>query len=152
MQYPMQRFLRSLCQALKIFNMRITHTILAFILFPILFISCKKDHEQYTVISGSWELRAAYNGQGGVINYPAGNGNLLKFTPDTYQKYSNGAIQQSGTYKIIKHNSQVLGGTRDRIVYDNDMDSPAIIISLSHDSLMFSLDAYDGPGSLYIKE
>ena len=129
-----------------------TYLRLAFIISSFLFLSCKKDHEQFPVISGSWELRASYNGQGGAINYPAGNGNFLKFTSVTYQKYSNIGIQQSGTYKIIKHNSQVMGGTRDRIVYDNDMDSPAIIISLSHDSLMFSIDAYDGPGSLYIKE
>jgi hypothetical protein len=125
---------------------------LVFILSSVLFFSCKKDRDQFPLITGSWELRTSYNGQGGVLNYPAGNDNLLQFTSTNYQRYSNGVIQQSGSYKIIKHNSQVMGGVRDRIVYDNDMDAPAIIISLSHDSLMFQIDAYDGPGSLYVKE
>lgn len=129
-----------------------TYFRLAFILSGFLFLSCKKDRDQFPAISGSWELRTVYNGQGGAINYPPGNGNLLKFTSTTYQEYSNGTLEKSGTYQLMKYNSRVMAGVRDRIVYDNDLDAPPVVISLSNDSLMLSIDAYDGPSTLYIKE
>lgn len=129
-----------------------TYLRLAIILSCFLVISCKKDRDQFPPISGSWELRTAYNGQGGTTNYPPGNGNLLKFTATNYQKYSNGALEKTGTYELMKYNTKVIGGVRDRIVYDNDLNAPPVIVNLSNDSLTLSIDAYDGPGTLYIQQ
>ena len=77
------------------------------------------------------------------VNYPSGNGNILKFTDTTYQVYLNGQLKQSGHYLIISDTTVNLNtcGERtasqfpNRIIYDNDSISDKKFIQISNNVL-----------------
>src|SRR6185295_7489607 len=113
------------------------HVIKIFLGFMILLpCGCKKDKAKdpsinLTSIIGSWELRKVQNGMGPIVDYPSGNGNILKFSNSSYEKYENDTLVKSGQYTIIEDNSVVAetglgipsGQFSKRIVYDNDLTS-----------------------------
>jgi hypothetical protein len=121
---------------------------LGFIL--LLFCSCKKDGTakgitNSTSIVGAWEIRQVQNGMIPTIDYSSGNGNILKFSDSTYEKYTNNNIVKSGHYIVIEDDSVVAevglaiphGQFTHRIVYDNDFGSPKTFFQIANNKLTF---------------
>jgi len=119
-------------------------------LILVFFGSCKKDETvkrvtSYTSIVGAWELRQTQNGMIPTINYSSGNGNILKFSNSTYEKYINNNLVKSGHYIIIEDTSAETevglvipsGQFVHRIVYDNDFASRKTFIEISNNKLTF---------------
>lgn len=62
--------------------------------------SCSK-HTGLRKIVGNWEIRKSEGGIAGIINYPAGNGNIYTFTSGGNYKFSDkGALQDEGSYTL----------------------------------------------------
>jgi len=114
-------------------------------------------------LSGTWELTRIEANL--TQNYPAGNGNLLKFSDDSsYQKYTNGTLSKSGKFSIIYDTTvaaatcSTLSGIKfsSRIVYDTSYSSKKTFSNISGNTLTvvsagcFALD--DGSISYYTKK
>jgi hypothetical protein len=119
----------------------------------IFFSGCKEDSMIIKSIEGEWEL-VRVTGSRPVITYPAGNGNVLQFSASNYQLFENRQPVKSGTYTMVEDASAqtsvclVLGAGeyRNRIIYDNDYNSPKKFIQISNDTLSilsgcFAVDA-----------
>lgn len=102
-------------------------------------------------IVGTWELSkttGAMNPQPSL--YPAGNGNLLKFTASGYEMYQNGVLVKTGTYAIIKDltvsESVCLvfdaGRFTDRIVYDGDYNAQKVFLEMTNKKINFISGCY----------
>jgi hypothetical protein len=108
--------------------------------------SCKKSHggdDPPPVIWGSWELSSAQSSMIPTITYPAGNGNLLKFTSSGYQAYTNGQLTKSGSYILVPDGSAeastglniTSGQFTNRLVYDGNTSGNKVFIQISGDNL-----------------
>jgi nitrous oxide reductase accessory protein NosL len=74
------------------------------LLLTVVIAGCKKDTQVKVPpsIIGSWEVRASYGGIVGIANYPAGNGNILRFNSDgTYSTYLQFNLNSQGTFQIL---------------------------------------------------
>jgi hypothetical protein len=109
---------------------------------------CKKNETAKNItnyVIGAWELRQAQNGMTPTINYSSGNGNILKFSNSTYEKYTNNNLIKTGYYVIIEDTSVGAevglvipsGQFNHRIVYDNDFASRKTFFQVSNDKLTF---------------
>src|SRR5688572_18322810 len=113
-------------------------------------LACRKDNINnnnltLTSIIGSWELNKERKGMIPTINYPPGNGNILKFTDFEFQIFANGQLVRSGQYRISK-DSTVASETclviptdqyRNRIIYDNNFFETKIFVQVSENKLTF---------------
>ncbi|HEV8269662.1 MAG TPA: hypothetical protein VGQ04_00075 [Chitinophagaceae bacterium] len=107
-----------------------------FLLLFLLFNSCRKEMTIEDKLSGKWELRTSGNGwTGATTTYSPGNGNIEEFTETTYTRYSNGQIDETGTYAIVK--DTIWGQLADRIIYNGFTGYPEFFISLEGDRLSF---------------
>jgi hypothetical protein len=120
--------------------------ILLLLLF-LLFYSCRKELTIEEKLSGKWELRKSVGGWPGTITYSPANGNTVEFTKMTYARYSNGQLDESGTYSIIK--DSLWGKLADRIIYNGIAGYPRSFISIENDKLSFYSDIIDGGSSRY---
>ena len=118
-----------------------------FLLLFLLFYSCRKELAIEDKLSGKWELRSSVSGWTGTSTYSPGNGNIREFTKTTYIKYSNGQIDESGTYVIVK--DTIWGQLADRIIYNGIAAYPEFFISLEGDRLSFYSKIIDGGSSQY---
>ncbi|OAQ41568.1 hypothetical protein A5893_00170 [Pedobacter psychrophilus] len=121
--------------------------------FSILY-SCEKDNQKVEIIAeqiqGSWELKTTVNGSTGKSeNFPKGNGNILDFTNLNYKIYSNGTLLKNGTFKIVKEESILTKEIVDKIIYDNESNSVKISVKIENEKLVYTVDAFDGPSSIY---
>jgi hypothetical protein len=107
---------------------------------------CKKDTtgiNNYTAIVGTWELKQEQGGMMPSIEYSQGNGNILKFSTYTYEKYTNNNLVRSGQYILIEDTSVGAevglvippGQFTHRIVYDNDFTAPKTFVQISNNKL-----------------
>ena len=134
------------------------------ITFIACFVSCRKENKDIsTSIIGTWELRhssAAMNPT--TNNYPRGNGNLLKFTNDSYEIYKNNQLVQSGYYTIVNDSTVEenvclvfsAGRFTNRIIYDGNYNDSKQFIEISNNKLTFISGCYaldDGHTSEYEK-
>lgn len=105
---------------------------------------CKKDQGEKNVrnsLVGQWELRHARAQF--TADYTSGNGNLLKFTTNTYERFRNGQLEKAGIYKISSEESpkdfaclvQPRGAYKYRIIYDNDDSTWTTYLRVSGDNL-----------------
>lgn len=119
----------------------------------IFFSSCKKNKEatNSNLITGSWELYQTSGGMmPGAIDYPAGNGNILKFTDSLYERYANNQLMESGVYALIKDTTfeenvcLVLpaGQFANRIVYNGKYDSAKVFMQITNNKLTFISGCY----------
>jgi hypothetical protein len=104
---------------------------------------CAKDKNNQhaidkTELAGTWELRQAQGGMMPAATYPAGNGNLLKFTQTTYERYEKGSLQKSGSYQLVSDTTAAetvglqlpAGQFNTRIVFDNDRNAQKTFVDL----------------------
>jgi hypothetical protein len=141
--------------AIKMYDMKKFLLFASVLTFIVLMISCKKENAKKKSIeglTGTWELRRAAGMM--TINYPPGNGTLLKFTGENYESYSNGQLINSGKYTIISDSTvseEVClvfqdGQYNQRIIYDNNYIDKKIFLQISDNNLSFvsGCFAYDG--------
>jgi hypothetical protein len=97
------------------------------------FSGCSKSSmELKQSIIGTWEMREMQAGMVANKQYAPGNGNMLKFSESTYEKYENHILIKTGTYSIVKDNTAATevglvitpGQFTHRIVF-NDLITPA---------------------------
>lgn len=124
------------------------------LLFPLclvmLLTACKKQqHAPIEVIApanivGTWELRHVQNGMIPDIAYPAGNRHMLKLSLTDYQFYTNGQLEKSGSYVLVRDNSSAkgecfelaAGQSSSRLIFDGDRNKSKIIQQPSSNSLV----------------
>ena len=117
------------------------------------FAGCKKDAESRTALEGTWELKSETNGmKGGITQYPPNNGNLVVFSGSRYQTFFNKQLVKSGSFKIVEEMRNLTNSKGNRIIYDNDSDQVRTFFNVSDNGLEMFVDAFDGPGTLYIKK
>jgi hypothetical protein len=148
---------------IKIITMRSFAMKMLFVFFTIIIFACNKNNRDYaTGIEGNWELRRITGGRP-QTDYPAGNGNLLKFTNTTYQTFENGRLVKTGIYTIVEDASAqtslclVLSPEqyKNRIIYDNDYNATKKFFQISNDTLTiisgcFAIDA--GSNTEYVRQ
>ena len=133
-----------------------------FVSLTIFFIACKKDNtSSYRNISasieGSWELQQAQTGMIPLINYPAGNGDILKFINSEYQVFLNGQLIRIGSYTIVGDTSVeaevclVLSSDqyKNRIIYDSSYNEGKVFIQISNDKLDFLSGCFAYDAGIY---
>ena len=131
-------------------------------------LACRKDNINnnnitLTSIIGSWELSRESIGMAQTgINYPSGNGNILKFTDSRFQIFANGQLVKSGQYKIIRDSSVATelcivvptDQYRNRIIYNNNLFhnnhfDNKIFVQVSENKLTFRSGCYALDGGHY---
>ncbi|MDB5246638.1 MAG: hypothetical protein JWQ40_1032 [Segetibacter sp.] len=128
-------------------------SIIAFASLVSLFPACGKDNSTNnaeTRIIGSWELRQSSGGMRAATDYPAANGNILKFTGSNYESFTDGQLVKRGTYSIVSDTTVeasvclVLpaGEFRNRIIYDNDDQSTKVFIQITGNKLSIISGCY----------
>lgn len=104
--------------------------------------SANKSSKPNKAIQGAWEMREQVSSM--RTTYPAGNGNRLEFADNAYQKFENGALVQSGAYKIISDSTASRevglelnsGEFTHRIIFDNDNSSPKTFFQITGNKLV----------------
>jgi hypothetical protein len=124
-----------------------------FIVISGLFLSCKKSNLGNTPdvkFVGHWQYQYQVGGLTGSKVSPSGAISILILNSDkTYQRSTNGSVQQQGSYKLSMMKSLFTSN------YDNaiDFDSSGAwkIISLQKDTLSIADNFADGYGLVYVK-
>ena len=130
--------------------MRYLFLIFLITLFTPFFMSCKKNISESTPsLIGKWELRERTGGfLGGSTTYPAGNGDILKFTNTHFERYFNGQIVNSGTYNLTK-DTFITGELIDKLILTNQNPIEQHFIKIESNQFTFLSDAMDGIDELY---
>ncbi|MCX2738660.1 hypothetical protein [Pontibacter anaerobius] len=105
-------------------------------------------------LSGTWELKTTTNGWTGTIEHPAGNGNLIKFTGNTYERTRDGQ-KEVGKYKLEEGVSMLTNSPVTFIFFYQDEaelhqnDSLRLYIETDGNTLTIAMDAYDAGALIY---
>ena len=105
---------------------------------------CKKVSEGDSLI-GAWELRQSTGGMTPAVSYSPGNGNILKFTDNSYELYTNSQFTRSGSYTLQFDNTAQTnvclviqpGEYTNRIIYDSDSSGYKEFLQVSGNTLTF---------------
>src|SRR4051812_22521563 len=117
------------------------------------FIGYKRDTISSSAkLVGQWELKSSIGGiNGGVINYPTDQGNILVLGSSTYKETRNRVIIREGTYTTKRETSIISQKEEDRIIFDNSDPSVRVFFSMDGDILKINQDAFDGVSVSYKK-
>lgn len=88
-------------------------------------ISCDKEEQLENNLEGSWELRHVLGVQiaGASPDHLPGNGHIIKFEGNNYQALSKGAVVSSGTFLLIKDETEIDGAKYSfKIDFDQKLD------------------------------
>jgi hypothetical protein len=98
-----------------------------FLVLMISVLSCKKEERLESRLEGSWELRHILGGfriADSPSDFPAGNGNIIKFEGANYERWAEGNMYSKGTFKIIKDQAEIDGTNYSyKLEFENKMDS-----------------------------
>lgn len=93
------------------------------VLFSLVFIfGCNKSNTSLS-IQGTWELRHSEGGYGPPNRNPdfaPGNGNIWKFTSNTYQYYINGELSGTGSFTTTKDVAIATGRKMDALILNGN--------------------------------
>jgi len=122
------------------------------VFFSIVLLSCKKDSVATDPLVGEWELTADINGLTGIrTSYETGKGNVTKFTKTTYEQTRDGKSISTGTYSITTYQSLITKKEENQIVYDGKVNETKNYFTIDNNTLTISVDAYDGPSTIYTR-
>lgn len=123
-----------------------------FLIIAVFSLSCKKDSSSAKLI-GEWELRSSINGMTGAqTEYPMDNGMALKFSERAYERYLSGKLINSGSYRTIMDSSIITNGLAERIIYDEELDTPKSFVKVEANRMTIWIDGYDAPSLGYEKK
>jgi len=114
-------------------------------------VSCKKESDDSRII-GEWEIRSYAGGLLPSAQFPAGNGQVLKFTATDYVQIKDGQILKSGTYKIIE---EKFWEGNYRIIFDEDLQALPTYLKISDNKLTIFTGApvsLDGLETIYVRK
>ncbi|SKA13331.1 hypothetical protein SAMN04488128_1021005 [Chitinophaga eiseniae] len=109
-------------------------------------VSCKKDkNTPPEVLEGTWELRRHQSDV--LLVSTSGNGELFRFTGNSYEQRSQDRVTRSGTFRLTK-GFNANGALDDRIIFDNQTDANATTFyQLTGDSLTIMYGSLSNNGS-----
>lgn len=116
-------------------------------------VGCKKK-SAVTNLDGTWELKHINGLQvaGANPDFEAGNGNLLKFDGQNFEKYDQGKLVYSGTFSLKKEASTPINNTKAN--YSISFNNDKLFANLSAKQLVIfygSIPA-DGFEATYVKQ
>ena len=89
----------------------------------VLLFGCDKEKIQPESLEGTWELRHVLGVQieNASPDYEKGNGNIIEFSTNGYQRIVDGKVIAEGTYKLVEESAEI-DGTKftNRIIFDDD--------------------------------
>jgi hypothetical protein len=116
--------------------------------------SCEKK-SVLEELNGSWELRHIEGIQVANVdpNFKPGNGNLLKFEGQKYERYYDGKKEESGTFTITPENTTINNRKANySITFNNDTEKTYLSL-LNNKLILFNgVIAADGTESTYEKQ
>jgi hypothetical protein len=118
-----------------------------------LFLSCKKgnwDNTASVKFVGRWQHQYQIGGLTGSKVSPSGAISILFLNSDkTYQRSTNGGVQQQGSYKLSMMKS-IFTSNNDNAI-DFNSSGAWKIISLQKDTLSIADNFADGYSQVYVK-
>ncbi len=124
------------------------------IIFAVLLFGCKEDQVQPESLIGTWELRHVLGVQiaGAPSDFPKGNGSIIQFSADEYQRIEDGKVVSTGTYRIVKESAEIDGTKYDqRIIFDDDQWKTFIKLTGNKLLICSGTIAADGATATYEK-
>lgn len=136
-------------------------------MFTMLITGCSKDKRELKKVNASlkgiWELRMISGTMTPPATYAPGNGYTLQFDGSRFEKYENGTLVKSGTYKLVHEaNAQNIvclvvdkGKFEQKIVFAPESDERDMLIEIDGDNLavLTGCFATDGGARLdYVKK
>jgi hypothetical protein len=130
--------------------------------FCIVLLSCKKKSEEVIQplsesIQGIWELDRVWGSF--IMNFPPGNGDIIIYSKDTFERYRDGQLIRSGKYELVEDNNVNLHVDinvpqnlyKHRIVYDENFDNPGGYVGKADGKLHFIWGTFaNDAGSLMV--
>lgn len=140
-------------------------SVFAILCLLFLLTSCEKNDADFpetteteNSLVGTWELRIVTNGWGGAIEYKPGNGNIYRFTKDTYERITDGTIY-SGKYILKDEVSKLTNLPIKRIIFYDahttpnlDDDFGVLHVKVENNILIIAADAYDAGSTTYARK
>lgn len=105
----------------------------------------RKVNTETNALVGTWELREDQSGMIPTRQHAEGNGDRYRFTATTYERYRNGALEKSGTYRVEMDSTVQKevglalppGEFTRRLVFEDDPAAPKTFFQLNGDTLVF---------------
>ncbi len=110
--------------------------------------ACRKDNVTSTNITGTWELRFAFNGTSSQT-YPAGNGSTYTFTNNTFSQNQGTTVVSQGTYTIKSNAVQINDVSYKELLLNGA--STGQVIQVQDTTLSLGLEYNGGSGGVYAK-
>jgi len=129
------------------------HACLCTITAVILLVSCSKNNASPDSLYGNWlYLERAGGFAGGSLPSPSGTRTILSLNQNgSFQQWTNRTITGSGTWSVkYVRNGGPGPDSAYALIFGNDEQSK-LLITLQHDTLLLSEDAYDGFEYIYKK-
>ncbi|MCV9933937.1 hypothetical protein OIU80_16765 [Flavobacterium sp. LS1R47] len=116
--------------------------------------SCEKK-SVLEELNGSWELRHIEGIQVANVdpNFKPGNGNLLKFEGQKYERYYDGKKEESGTFTITPEDTTINNRKANYSITFNNNTEKTYLSLLNNKLILFNgVIAADGTESTYEKQ
>lgn len=115
--------------------------------------SCSKDEKMpIEPLAGKWELKASINGSSGKMEkFEAGNGKIVEFGVNNYYFIEHNKTIKQGGYSVERKISKITNREESYIIYDGVKDGILQTYLIKADELTLSIDAMDGPATIYKK-
>ncbi|PTX19574.1 hypothetical protein C8N40_104306 [Pontibacter mucosus] len=140
-------------------------SVFAILCLLFLLTGCEKDNADLLETSqtenslvGTWELRTVSGGWTGTTEYKPGNGNIYRFTKDTYERITDGT-KYSGKYLLKDGVSSLSNKPIKRIIFYDahttpnvDDDFGLLHVEVKDNILVIAMDAYDAGASTYARK
>lgn len=114
------------------------------VLLAVVVACTRKVNTEPSNLVGTWELREDQSGMIPTRQHAEGNGDRYRFTATTYERYRNGALEKSGTYRVEADSTvqkevglQLPAGEfTQRIVFEDEPSAPKTFFQRNGDKLV----------------
>lgn len=116
-------------------------------------VSCAKKTKA-TELEGTWEIRhvAGIQVAGVDPNFKVGNGNLLKFHDGNFEKHTDGALVDKGTFSLIPESESINNSQSNYALVLNDNEKVSILLADKKLVVFNGVIAADGTEITYEKQ
>lgn len=128
--------------------------ILIMFFFITLGFACQTEEVQPETLEGTWELRHILGVQvaGAPSQFKKGNGSIIRFVGNKYERIEAGKVLMAGAFTIIKDSAEVDGNKyANKIIYDDQAWGDHIKITGKQMLICTGTIAADGTTSTYEK-